>query len=76
MILSQPFVLHCTNVTLKYSYQKTYSTDDNILVEKESSIFLTLLSGKSDFKNSINKEIVKTSLSFLLKIKLFNDSLL
>ena len=43
------------------SYKQIHSIDVNILAGKESSIFLKFLSGRSDFKNSINKDIVKTT---------------
>ena len=54
---------------------KICSIDANILVERVIPITQTLFFEKKDFKSSLNKEIIKTTISFLIEAKRSNGPL-
>ena len=66
------FLLFST-LPLNSKQNKIHSIDANILAEKETSIIQALLFRKKDFKNLLNKEIMKANNSFLIETEHFND---
>ena len=52
--------------------KKIRSVDRNILAQKETSVIKTFLFRKSDFKDSLNKEIINFTTSFILPRERFN----
>lgn len=53
---------------------KRHIVDANILTEIETSIIQTLF-WKKDFKNSLNREIIKATIILLIEIERFDDTL-
>ena len=53
---------------------KIHIVDVNILTEIETSIIQTLF-WKKDFKNSLNREIIKATIILLIEIERFDDTL-
>ena len=49
--------------------------DENILTENEESIVNTLLFGKPNSENSVNKAILKASIEYILSTERFNGPL-
>ena len=65
------FFLHCANYTFQKQtlLNKIRYIDSNILTQKETSV--TLLFGKSDFKYSLNKEIINATIGLILSTERF-----
>ena len=65
------FFLHCTNYTFqRQTVLNKRFIDSNILANSKTSAFKTLLFGKSDFRDSLNKEIINAIIGFILSTNL------
>ena len=71
------FFLHCTNFNFQRQtlFDKITTIDENILAKNEESIINTLLFGKPNSENSVNKAILNTSIEYILSIERFNGPL-
>ena len=71
------FFLHCANFNSQRQtlFDKITMLDENILTENEESIVNTLLFGKPNSENSVNKAILKASIEYILSTERFNGPL-
>ena len=71
------FFHHCANFTTQRQtpFDKIANIDANALTENEDSIVNSLLFGKSNSENSLNKTMLKASIEFILSTERFNKSL-
>ena len=72
------FFFHSTDYTFQRQTVLNIlrSTDPNIVAQKETSLNKTLLFGKLDSKDSLNKRFVNVNIGFILPIECFNCPLL
>ena len=71
------FFLHCANFYFQRQtlFDRITTIDENILTENEESIINTLLYGKINSENSINKAILNASIEYILSTERFNEPL-
>ena len=71
------FFLHCANFTFQRQtlFDRITTIDKNILTENEESIINTLLFGKPNSENSLNKSILIASIEYILSTERFNEPL-
>ena len=70
------FFLHCANFNIQRQtlFDKIATIDANILTENEDSIVNTLLYGKPNSENPLNKAMLSASIEFILSTKTFNNN--
>ena len=71
------FFLHCANFNIQRQtlFDRITTIDKNILTENEESIINTLLFGKPNSENSVNKSILIASIEYILSTERFNEPL-
>ena len=71
------FFLHCANFNFQRQtlFDRITTIDEKILAENEESIINTLLFGKPNSENSVNKVILNISIVYILSTERFNEPL-
>ena len=71
------FFLHCANFNIQIQtiFDKKVTIDANILIENKDSIVNTVLFGKPNCENFINKAMLNASIGYILSTERFNNPL-
>ena len=71
------FFLHCANFNIQIQtlFDKKVTIDANILIENKDSIVNTVLFGKLNCENFINKAMLNASIEYVLSTERFNNPL-
>ena len=71
------FFLHCANFNIQIQtlFDKKVTIDANILTENKDSIVNTVLFGKPNCENFINKAMLNASIEYILSTERFNNPL-
>ena len=69
--------LHCAsfNIQIQTFFDKKVTIDANILIENKDSIVNTVLFGKPNCENFINKAMLNASIEYILSTERFNNPL-